>query len=53
VPWAIGDLPPEAAGRGPLEMAAAYALLAGLLLAWSAWHAIPTTEPPGDRHSSP
>ena len=31
----------------------AYALLAGLLLAWSGWHAIPTTEPPGDRHSSP
>jgi hypothetical protein len=53
VPWAIGDLPPEAAGRGPLELAAAYALLAGLLLAWSAWHAIPTTEPPGDRHSNP
>jgi AGZA family xanthine/uracil permease-like MFS transporter len=53
VPWAIGDLPPEAAGRGPLELASAYALLAGLLLAWSAWRAIPTTEPPGGRHSSP
>jgi len=35
VPWAIGDLPPEAAGRGPLHLAAAYGLLAALFLAWS------------------
>ena len=36
-PWAIGTLPPEAAGRGPLELAAAYALLAALFAGWSAW----------------
>ncbi len=36
LPWAIGPLPPEAAGRGPLEVAAAYALLAILFAAWPA-----------------
>ena len=36
-PWAIGTLPPEAAGRGPVELAAAYALLAALFAGWSAW----------------
>jgi AGZA family xanthine/uracil permease-like MFS transporter len=35
-PWAIGALPAEAAGRGPLEMAAAYGLLAVVFLGWSA-----------------
>jgi hypothetical protein len=35
LPWALGPLPPESAGRGPLEFAAAYALLAALLAAWS------------------
>ena len=35
-PWAIGNLPAEAAGRGPLEMAAAYLLLAAVFLGWSA-----------------
>jgi hypothetical protein len=34
-PWAIGELPVEAAGRGPLELAAAYGLLAALLVVWS------------------
>jgi AGZA family xanthine/uracil permease-like MFS transporter len=37
VPWAIGPLPPEAAGRGPLELAAAYGLLALLFTGWHAW----------------
>ena len=37
VPWAIGELPPEAAGRGPLHLAAAYGVLAILYLGWSAW----------------
>jgi AGZA family xanthine/uracil permease-like MFS transporter len=37
VPWAIGELPPEALGRGPLEMAAAYGVLAAILAAWSLW----------------
>jgi AGZA family xanthine/uracil permease-like MFS transporter len=37
VPWAIGPLPPEAAGRGPLELAFAYGLLALLFTGWHAW----------------
>jgi hypothetical protein len=37
LPWNFGTLPAEAAGRGPLELAAAYALLAGLFAAWHAW----------------
>ncbi|MEI6037649.1 MAG: permease [Planctomycetota bacterium] len=32
LPWDIGSLPPQAAGRGPIQIAAAYALLAGLYL---------------------
>jgi len=47
VPWAIGELPAEAAGRGPLELAAAYGGLALLLAAWSLWPAA------GRDHSSP
>ena len=35
LPWAIGDLPAEAAGRGPPELAAAYGLLAALFIGWS------------------
>ncbi|NCY01928.1 MAG: permease [Planctomycetia bacterium] len=35
LPWRIGTLPAEAAGRGPLELAAAYGLLAALFAAWS------------------
>ena len=34
VPWAIGNLPAEAAGRGPLTLATSYALLASLFAAW-------------------
>ena len=37
LPWNFATLPAEAAGRGPLELAAAYALLAGLFAAWHAW----------------
>ncbi|NDC63084.1 MAG: hypothetical protein EBZ59_03665 [Planctomycetia bacterium] len=37
LPWAVGALPAEAVGRGPLEIAAAYALLAGIFAAWQAW----------------
>ena len=37
LPWSIGSLPAEAVGRGPLEVAAAYAVVAVLYLAWSAW----------------
>lgn len=44
LPWSIGDLPPEASGRGPLELAAAYALLAVLFIAWSAWPSTDATE---------
>ena len=35
LPWSVGVLPAEAAGRGPLVLAAAYALLAALFAAWS------------------
>ena len=35
LPWALGELPAEAAGRGPLELAAAYAILAALYAGWS------------------
>ena len=34
LPWSIGALPPEAAGRGPLDLAAAYAVLAVLFAGW-------------------
>jgi AGZA family xanthine/uracil permease-like MFS transporter len=37
LPWALGDLPAAAAGRGPVDVAAAYALLAVLFGLWSAW----------------
>jgi AGZA family xanthine/uracil permease-like MFS transporter len=37
LPWSIADLPAEAAGRGPLVLAASYLLLAILFAAWSAW----------------
>jgi AGZA family xanthine/uracil permease-like MFS transporter len=48
VPWSIGELPAVAAGRGPLELAAAYALLAAVFAAWSAW--LKSPEPAsGDR----
>ncbi|MFM8984465.1 MAG: hypothetical protein ACKONH_00130, partial [Planctomycetia bacterium] len=43
-PGAPGALPAAAAGRGPVDLAAAYALLAVLFGLWSAW--------PRD-HSSP
>ena len=36
LPWDIGTLPAEAAGRGPLTLAAAYALLAALFAVWHA-----------------
>jgi AGZA family xanthine/uracil permease-like MFS transporter len=47
LPWAIDGLPPEAAGRGPLELAAAYGLLAVVFAAWHAWRGI-LRSPPGD-----
>ena len=43
VPWAIGELPLEAAGRGPLHLALAYGLLAALFVVWSTT----APEPPG------
>ncbi len=36
LPWAIGPLPPEAAGRGPLSMAVGYLLLAATFVLWRA-----------------
>jgi AGZA family xanthine/uracil permease-like MFS transporter len=47
LPWKLAGLSPEAAGRGPLELAASYGLLAAIFAAWSLW-------PAADRdHSSP
>ncbi len=48
VPWAVGDLPSEAAGRSPLVLAAAYALLAVIFAAWSC--ASPTAAGGESRH---
>lgn len=48
LPWAIGELPSEAAGRGPLEMSAAYAVLAVLFVAWGLWRTAASRP-----HSSP
>ena len=48
LPWALADLPAAAAGRGPLELAAAYAILAGLFAAWSVWLRTPESAQ-GDR----
>ena len=46
LPWDIGQLPAEALGRSPLELASAYAVLAALFPAWHAWLR-------GRDHSSP
>ena len=37
LPWQTGPLPEAAAGRGPIELAAAYAVLAAVFAAWSLW----------------
>jgi AGZA family xanthine/uracil permease-like MFS transporter len=37
LPWSLGTLPPAATGRGPLDLAAAYLLLAVLFAGWNAW----------------
>ena len=37
LPWRTGPLPEAATGRSPLELAAAYAVLAALFAAWSLW----------------
>jgi AGZA family xanthine/uracil permease-like MFS transporter len=36
-PWTIGTLPPEAAGRGPFDMALAYLVLASIFAVWGRW----------------
>jgi AGZA family xanthine/uracil permease-like MFS transporter len=36
LPWNVGMLPAEASGRGPVEVAAAYAILAGMFAVWHA-----------------
>jgi len=46
LPWDIGQLPVEALGRSPLELASAYAVLAAI---FAAWHMAPR----GRAHSSP
>jgi len=37
LPWDIGPLPAEAAGRGPLMLATSYAFLAVIFAGWHAW----------------
>jgi len=37
LPWDVGPLPTEAAGRGPLAVAASYMLLAAIFAVWHAW----------------
>jgi AGZA family xanthine/uracil permease-like MFS transporter len=37
VPWSVGELPAEAAGRGPLVLAGSYLLLSLIFAAWSGW----------------
>jgi AGZA family xanthine/uracil permease-like MFS transporter len=47
-PWSIGELPAEAVGRGPMEMAFAYAALAVTFAAWGSWQKAPSED-----HSRP
>ena len=47
LPWAMGELPEAAVGCGPLDVAACYAILAGLFCLWAA------VTPAGQDHSSP
>ena len=47
LPWAMGELPEAAVGCGPLDVAAGYAILAGLFCLWAA------VTPAGQDHSSP
>ena len=51
LPWDLAPLPEAAAGRGPIEMALAYALLAALLVAWGAFEGKMPGLPPQDRSS--
>jgi AGZA family xanthine/uracil permease-like MFS transporter len=51
LPWSIGSLPAEAAGRGPLALAAAYALLAAIFAAWQLMG--PTSTSSGDSADAP
>ena len=56
LPWAVGTLPAEAAGRGPLELGGGYCLLAILLAGWSACRsaaAAASLESSPAGHSSP
>jgi AGZA family xanthine/uracil permease-like MFS transporter len=50
LPWAIGPLPEAAAGRGPLDMAAAYSLLAAVFLLWRVF--APAPKPPAEEPTS-
>jgi len=50
LPWNIPPLPAEAAGRGPMELATAYALMALLFATWGAWLRATV---PGEPHSNP
>jgi adenine/guanine/hypoxanthine permease len=51
LPWEVGDLPPEAAGRGPLDLALGYAILGAIYAGWAAWRG--DAERTGRDYSSP
>jgi len=52
LPWDIGSLPPQAAGRGPIQLAAAYALLASLYLGIGLATKDPITRPLSDEETA-
>jgi AGZA family xanthine/uracil permease-like MFS transporter len=51
LPWSLDPLPEAATGRGPIEMALAYALLATLFVAWGFFEGKIPGSPPQDPSS--
>jgi len=51
LPWSLAPLPEAATGRGPIEMALAYALLATLFVAWGFFEGKIPGAPPQDPSS--
>jgi AGZA family xanthine/uracil permease-like MFS transporter len=51
LPWSLAPLPEAATGRGPIEMALAYALLATLFVAWGMFEGKIPGSPPQDPSS--
>ena len=51
LPWSLAPLPEAGTGRGPIEMALAYALLATLFVAWGFFEGKIPGSPPQDPSS--